>query len=151
MRTILTLEDALKNRLSIVAVCRNVACRHRGEVDVGLLIRNFGAARGLLPVRGEIHFSDKMRCSACGQRGVLFWPAELKGPEPLFEANKGMTVHTWQHSSYHTVVARVLHIQVAHAAFEAAVAAYPGHLVTLQEGMRVLRDERFRVLQGGKK
>ena len=55
MRQILTLEDAKKNRLEIIAVCRNVNCRHRGTVDLDTLIHNFGLARGLLPVRGEVH------------------------------------------------------------------------------------------------
>lgn len=151
MRQILTLEDAKKNRLEIIAVCRNVNCRHRGTVDLDTLIHNFGLARGLLPVRGEVHFSDKMRCSRCGQRGVLFWPAEVKGPEPIFEAQKGLTVHTWQYNDYHNIVARVGHIMVAHAAFDAAVSAYPGRRVTLQEGMRVLRDDKLRVVEGGKK
>ena len=151
MRQILTLEDAKQNRLEIAAVCRNVNCRHRGTIDIETLIRHFGAARGLLPVRGEVHFSDRMRCSRCGQRGVLFWPQEIKGPEPVFEASKGMTVHTWQYNDFHNIVARVMHINVAHAAFDAAVSAYPGQRVTLQEGMRVLRDERFKVLAGGKK
>lgn len=150
VKPILTLDEAKAARLEVVIVCRNPRCRHRASADLDLLIHHVGAAASMLPVRGQIHFSDRMRCSQCGTKGVLMWPTEMHGPEPLFETTKGMAVHTWQHSSFHTVVARVLHINVAHAAFDAAVAAYPGHRVTLQEGMRVIRDDRFRILKGGK-
>lgn len=152
VKSILTLEEARDARLQLLIVCRNPRCRHRALADLDLIIHHVGAARSMVPMRGEVHFTDRMRCTQCGGKGVLMWPTELVGPEPLFEATKGMTVHTWQYQdSFHTVVARVLHIGVAHAAFDAAVPLYPGHRVTLQEGMRVLRDARFKVLSGGKK
>lgn len=144
-----TLGDAHDVGLELVAVCRNVQCRHRVIIDLTRLIHAIGEGQPLLPVLRKVHFSEKLRCSACGERGAFLWPQEMKGPEPFFNAQSYHINEWWQGSNLSTV-AKVSHVTVAHATFEAALDEYPGKRLTLQQGAYVIRDSRMKVLKGGR-
>ncbi|RUT32663.1 hypothetical protein EMQ25_05820 [Arsenicitalea aurantiaca] len=151
-RTLKTLEDARVTGQELVATCLQLQCRHRWLVDLPKVIHYVGGAHSLWPVRGQRHFSERMRCPACNGKGVHIWMGVPKTPQPLMgglpyaveNRDVGSEVLV-------SVLAKVGHISVAHAAFEAAVQAYPGRRLSLTEGAFVLRDSRLVVVPGGKK
>ena len=150
-RAIHTLGDARDVGLEIVAVCRNILCRRRTVLDVMALIYRLGEGRPILPERGKRHFSETMRCSVCNGLGAFIWPQEMKGPEPVITSLQ-YQVNEWYggNSTPIKLVASTGHVEVGHAAYEAAIAAYPGRRITLQQRAMVIEDSRFRVLRGGK-
>lgn len=146
-----TLGDARDVGLEIVAVCRNILCRRRTTLDIRALIYKLGEGRPLLPERGKRHFSETMRCSVCGGQGAFIWPQEEKGAEPTI-TSLPYSINEWYggNSTPIKLVAATGHVEVAHAAFHASVAAYPGRRITLQQRALVIEDSRFQVVRGGK-
>jgi hypothetical protein len=146
-----TLGDARDVGLEIVVVCGNLFCRRRTTLDLHKLIYQLGEGRSVLPEKGKAHFSEKLKCSACGHVGAFLWPREQKGPEPYF---KGLSyaVNEWYsgNGTPMMTVAKVSHVIVAHATFESATKEYPNRRITLQQGSFVLRDSRLTVFRGGK-
>lgn len=151
MRPIHTLGDVRECGFDLVAVCRNPLCRRRQIVDLDRLITELGTMRPALPAPGEVHFTDKMRCQRCGQRGAFLWLDLPYDPRPLL-SGMGYKVNNWdgRTDALLSTVALVGHENVANFAFDGAVSAYPGRRITLQQGMRIIRDSRFSVLRGGK-
>ena len=147
-----TLGDAKDIGQELIAICHNPACRHTRLVNLDKVIYHVGAATPLIPLRGKVHFSERMRCPACKHRGMFIWIREPKFPEPLFDVGANQ-VNIWSKNGgrLEYVAARTGNILIGRAAFMAALDAYPYQRITLQAGARVIEDNRFRVLAGGKK
>ncbi len=77
-----TLDDARKAGVEMLAICHQVDCRHTQVVDLVQLIHHVGAATRLVPIKGAVHFSERMRCPTCGSRGMFIWIAVPNEPEP---------------------------------------------------------------------
>jgi hypothetical protein len=138
----------------MIAICGNIDCRHRRTLDLRQIAEYVGERHPLVPVRGHLHFSERLKCLACKHVGAFIWLGPPKEPEPLYGNAFAYKINNWgaqRTGTLVTTVAQVKHVVVAHATFEAALAAYPGDQLTLQEGMFVLRDGRFSVIDGGKK
>jgi hypothetical protein len=149
VRPVHTLGDARDVGLELTAVCRNMLCRRRVKLDIDKLIYQLGEGRALLPDPGKVHFTDKLRCQKCNHVGAFLWPGERNGMEPVFDA-QGHQVNVWYEGTNLNTIAKVGHIVVAHATFEATMSAYPNRRVTLQQGGFVIRDSRMKVIRGGK-
>jgi len=152
-RWLTTLGDARDIGQELVAVCHNVACRAQRFVDLEKVIHHVGAAHFLLPVRGAVHFSERMRCPACGSRGAFIWINEPKTPSPWFGNAEQSQVNLWgqfNDNTLETVVARTSRLEIGYAAYEGAVATYPRRHITLQEGSHVILDSRLKVIKGGR-
>lgn len=135
----------------LTAVCHNPMCRAARVVDLELVIHHVGAAHPIIPTLGLVHFSERMRCAACGQRGMFIWIREPKMPSPWFGSPTNNQVNLWgTRGVLEQVVASTSRLEIGVAAFEAAVAQYPGRRVTLQEGAHLLRDSRLKVIKGKK-
>jgi len=147
-----TLGDAKEVGQELIAVCHNPACRHRQMVDLASVIHHVGAGHSLIPVRGQLHFSERMRCPVCRTKGMFIWIVEPKFSQPAFDG-MGRAVHVWDRTGTTLIstIARSGHVQVAQAAYEAAVAAYPDRRITLQDRAMVLHDSRLKVVKGGKR
>jgi hypothetical protein len=145
-----TLKDAVDAGLVLVAICHNMHCRHGQLVNLDLVVHHVGAAHSLVPVRGKPHFSERMRCPNCKYLGMFIWTEIRKDPEPFLNS-QGYVIKNWDKSSGAVIseLGRVGHVSLAHAAYNAALGAYPGRRITLQEGGFVLRDSRFKIVSGG--
>lgn len=150
VRSIHTLGDVRNVGLKLLAICKNPACRRREYVDLDRMIELLGTARPLLPNRLEVHFTDRLRCSRCNEVGAFLWLEVPFDPKPLFD-KMGFKVNAWDRSGQHLIgtVAKATHEAVAHEAFTGATSAYPARRITLQEGARVMRDSRLRIVKGG--
>lgn len=150
-RVIRTLGEAREAGLAFVAVCHGVQCRHSQSVDLNQVIYHVGAAHSLMPLRGAIHFSERMRCPKCKSKGMSIWAEIKQDPEPLV-GSMGFSINNWDKMSGSLIgtIAKAGHVTVAEAAFNMAVSQYPGRRITLQEGGLVLRDNRLTVIKGGR-
>lgn len=147
-----TLGDLKRSGQDMIAVCRNIYCRHRQMVDLQMVIDHVGAMHPLLPAKGQIHFSERMRCPRCKQVGFYVWMGEPKEPEPVF-SGMSYAVNEWSRNDeiLLTTIARIKHVEVAHATYQAALSAYPGKHLTLQQGTFLMQDSRLRLIEGGKR
>lgn len=145
-----TLGDVQSAGHSLFAVCRHANCRYSKEIDVPRLIQSIGPLHYLLPDRGELHFSDKMRCPSCKRRGVNLWlrPAAPKvkvaaSAEPTKLAN--YEIRDWGKTypySTSTVIGTADNLFVARGAYIAAAGFYFDHLITLQQGAFLINDSK---------
>lgn len=144
-----TLGDVQDAGHSLFAVCRHANCRHSKEIDLPRLIQSIGPHHYLLPDRGELHFSDKMRCPSCKRRGVNLWlrPAEPKKqvftPTPSKQPN--YEIKDWGKDHPHavcTTIATADNLFVARGAYIAAAGFYFDRRLTLQQGAFVLSDTK---------
>lgn len=147
-----TLDDARQAGQELLAICHNPACRRRQLVDLELVIFHVGAGHQLVPVRGQLHFSERMRCPACGQKGMFIWLGDRKDPEPMTgEGRLNYRVNVLDKAEgLIGTLAKVGHVGVAYAAFNGAIEAYPDRRVVLQEGAVIVLDSRLKVIRGGK-
>jgi hypothetical protein len=138
-RWVYTLEDAKRVGQELVAICHNPECRHRRMVDIDLVIRHVGGLHSLTPVRGVVHFSERMRCPRCKHRGMFIWIVDPKFPEPIF-STMANSVHLWNDSgiTMYATVAQTSNIMIGWAAYRAAISEYPGKRITFQERARVI-------------
>jgi hypothetical protein len=149
-RELKTLGDVRDTGQSLLAICRNIRCRRRHPVNLDLLIDKVGSMHSLLPVRGQVHFSERMRCPDCGERGMFIWLGIPREPMPMM-SGMSYSVNNWMANDYLlSTLAQSGHVMVARAAYDAAVIAYPSRRITLQQGGFVLEDNRFRVVKGGR-
>lgn len=148
-RNLHSLGDFKKAGQELIAVCDNIVCRHRWIVDLDKVMEHVGSLHPLIPVRDQKHFSERMLCPECGKRGAYIWPSDPKEPAPLF-GTLSYLVGEWEGKGLVNAIARVSHLDVALAAFEAAVAAYPGRRLTLQQGSFLVRDSDLKVIEGGR-
>ena len=146
-----TLGEARDVGQELVAVCHGPECRHRQVIDLDRVIHHIGAGHRLLPVRGIVHYSEKLRCPQCGRRGMFVWLGEPKFPTPVFD-EMGHAVNVWDPSGtvLWSTIARSGNSLVARAAYDGARAAYPDRRITLQNGIRVLEDSRWTIIKGGR-
>lgn len=152
-RPIRTLGDARDRGLRLVAVCDNPACRHRRDLDLALIIDHVGARHSVVPLKGQVHYSEMLSCQQCGGKGAFIWIAELPDVKPMF-AGLSYLINRWPSPDSHTLIETVVRAgseQVANVAFDASITHYPGDYLTLQQRSRVIRDNRFRVVIGGRK
>jgi hypothetical protein len=72
-------------------------------------------------------------------------------PEPFLNG-MGYVINNWDKETDNliSVLGKISHVSVAHAAFAEAIQSYPGRRITLQEGGFVLRDSRLKVIEGGR-
>jgi hypothetical protein len=86
----------------------------------------------------------------CGSRGAFIWLSAYPDTKPAFA---GLS-YQWPHPDSHQLIETVLRASsevVANVAFNSALTHYPSSYLTLQQRGRVIRDNRFRVVVGGKK
>lgn len=151
-RSIHTLGQALDSGQRLVAICDNVECRHRRVIDLGRIIEHVGSRHSLIPLRGQVHFSERLRCPACHGRGAFIWVQEMPGPTPAL-AGLSYSINRWSGPTGHAlveIVARASSEAVAHVAFNAAETHYGGEHLTLQQRAYIIRDNRLRLIKGGK-
>src|SRR5690606_35330740 len=86
MAKLRTLGDVQKSGLDMLAICHNVSCRHTKPVDLPALVKAVGELASLLPVKGQPHFSERMRCIECGHRGMFLWVDAPKEPNPHIDS-----------------------------------------------------------------
>lgn len=152
-RSINTLGDVLRTGFGLIAVCGNIQCRLKRALDLREIVRHVGDLHPVLPARGHLHLSERLRCPRCGHRGSYVWLDIPNEPEPLYGQARAYQVNAWSRyspGSIDTQIAVVGHVVVANAAFDSAVAEYRGSRITLQQGAYVLRDSRLAVVAGGK-
>lgn len=145
-----TLGDLQSAGHSLFAVCRHANCRYSKEIDVPRLIQSIGPHHYLLPDRGELHFSDKMRCPSCKRRGVNLWlrpaPPKLKLVTRVEPAKQGnYEIRDWGKTypfTTSTVIATADNLFVARGAYIAAAGFYFDRRVTLQQGAFVITDSK---------
>jgi len=153
-RWIATLDDARLLGQGLIAICHNPVCRRAVRIDLDGLIYHVGAAASVTPVRGAEHFSERMRCSACGHRGVFLWIEAPRYPEPLFGLSSQSQVNLWGRGTgdlLDTVLIRASQLELGYAGYNAALDLFPGRRITLQEGMHVIQDSRFKLIAGGRR
>jgi hypothetical protein len=148
-----TLDDAVKAGVEMIAVCHAVECRHTRKVDLQQVIHHVGAATQLVPIKGNVHFSERMRCPECDSRGMFIWIAVPNQPEPAWGAGKHPhKVLDWGKDGRRVLnreIAVINNLEVARGAFAIACKVYPDHHITLQQGAFVLEDSRLTVVEGG--
>jgi hypothetical protein len=148
-----TLDDAATARVQMIAVCHTINCRHTQDVDLQQVIFHVGAATPLVPIKGVAHFSERMRCPACKQRGMFIWVGVPRQPEPIFgTGTHPFKVLDWgrgRRGILEREIAILNNLEVAKAAFQVAVRVYPDHHITLQQGIFVMSDSRLSVIEGG--
>ena len=152
-RPIRTLGDARDRGLKLIAVCDNPACRHRRSLDLGVIIEHVGALHSVLPVEGQRHYSELLACQECRRRGAFIWIDDLPDAKPLF-AGLSYLINRWPSPESHVLLETAVRASsevVANVAFDASLTHYPGEYLTLQQRSRVIRDNRFKVVAGGRK
>lgn len=144
-----TLGDLQSAGHSLFAVCRHANCRYSKEIDVPRLIQSIGPHHYLLPDRGELHFSDKMRCPSCKRRGVNLWlrPAPPRAKQaPPFAPPKlpNFTIVDHGRAPYagHEVIATADNLMVGRGAFTAAALFYGDRRISLKQGAFVIADSK---------
>lgn len=144
-----TLGDLLSAGHSLFAVCRYANCRYSKEIDVPRLVQSIGPHHYLLPDRGDLHFSDKMRCPSCKRRGVNLWlrPGEPKrqvlAPAPSKQPN--YEIKDWGKEYPYatcTTIATADNLFIARGAYIAAAGFYFDRRITLQQGAFVIADTK---------
>ena len=140
-----TLGDALDAGINFLAICHNVPCRYSQIVNLALVIEHVGARHSLIPVKGKVHFSERMRCPQCKSAGMFIATKNRQDPEPFLNG-MGYVINNWDKETDNLIS----DVSVAHAAFAEAIQSYPGRRITLQEGGFVLRDSRLKVIEGGR-
>lgn len=130
----------------LLAVCREVQCREKHPVDLDRLIGRLGARTQLIPERGQMHFTDRMRCPRCRRSGMNLWiepsaPKSLRGKEPNFR----VTDHGEAPFSRYDMIATADNLMVAKGAFYAAAHFYRGRRITLMQGALVIDDTRVKM------
>jgi len=144
-----TLGDLQDAGHSLFAVCRYAGCRYSKEIDVSRLVQSIGPHHYLLPNRGELHFSDKMRCPSCKRRGVNLWlrPAEPKKQAGISTPSKqpNYEIKDWGREypfATCTTIATADNLFIARGAYIAAAGFYFDRRITLQQGAFVLGDTK---------
>jgi hypothetical protein len=151
-RLINTLGDARDSGQELVAICDEIRCRHRWTIDLDHVLKFMGTGHSLTPVRGEKHFSERMRCPACRGRGAFIWMRHMADPEPLL-VGLSYSVNRWATKGSRAlleVAAKATSEIVANAAYDSAVGHYPGDHLTLQQRARIIRDSRVHLVRGGR-
>lgn len=151
-RTIHTLGQAREAGLQLIAICDNMLCRCRRELDLVAVIEFVGARHPLTPLLGEKHFSERLRCPRCKSQGAFIWLMETPEPKPLTGA-LSYAVNRWPAPDSHALIETVLRANsevVANVGFDAVTRSFPGDYLTLQQRGRVIRDTRFRIIVGGR-
>jgi len=132
------------------AICHNVWCRHHQVVDLKKVIDHVGSATPLLPQKGREHFSERMRCPRCKQRGMFIWLDDPKDPTPFLNEMRAWEVNELtQYGTRHTI-AMAINANVAAAAMDAAKGEYPKSDFIVQKGWWRIAHTGMRVVKGGK-
>ncbi|WMT85548.1 hypothetical protein NO932_11480 [Pelagibacterium sp. 26DY04] len=153
MAKLRTLGDIRDAGLDMIAVCHNVSCRHTRQVDLGKLIKAVGEMQSLLPIKGQSHFSERMRCPECKHRGMFLWVEAPKEPNPHFSSALAFRVVQEDRSGFRPMgeVARACNKEVAQAAFEVAEAIYPQSRIEMHWHRQVLQSSHIKPVAGGKR
>lgn len=140
-----TLKDVRDGGLDLLAVCHNVSCRHTRQVDLDKLIKAAGELASLLPVKDQSHFSERMRCPECRQRGMFIWIDQPKEPNPISVGPLAFRVITVDRETDRPMfdVLRAGDRQVAQAGFEMAEAIYPRHKIEMLWHRRVIHSSHM--------
>lgn len=142
-----TLGDASNGRLRVIAVCHNIACRAERELDLAQVIQFVGEKHPLTPRLGQEHYSEKLKCPVCKQRGAFVWPKHILEPEPVM-AGLSYKVNRWYDGTLMETVGKASSEVVANVLYDSCLSHYPGDHLTLQQGIRVIRDSKVTVIEG---
>ncbi|GLQ09266.1 hypothetical protein GCM10007913_11980 [Devosia yakushimensis] len=140
-----TLEDVRNGGHELIAVCRDVRCRYQRTVDLRRVMLHAGGWTQLLPERGQLHFSDRLRCPFCKQRGMFLWLEPRIPPPAAATSEPNFRVLDWGRSyPFNTfiMIATAQSLMVARAAYVAAVLVRPNNAITLQQGAFLIADSK---------
>ncbi|MCZ4272478.1 hypothetical protein [Maritalea porphyrae] len=93
----------------------------------------------LMPALGVRHYSERMSCPKCGERGMFIWSLSVEDPEPVSGGSQ-YQINAWENGVLVATLCRASEFELAIAAFDVAVKVHQGKQITLQERARVLRD-----------
>ncbi|CDP50722.1 hypothetical protein [Devosia sp. DBB001] len=142
-RVLSTLGEAAHAKLEMIAVCHKVECRHRQKIDLYEVMKYVGAGHKLVPDRGLVHFSERMRCPECKTKGMFVWMEIPLEQLPLYPGDRNAyRVLDWglTEGRLEREVASIHNLEIARAAYDAAVKVYPTHHLTLQQGALLMKD-----------
>lgn len=152
MAKLRTLKDLRESGQVLIAICHKVTCRHMRPVDLGKVIQAVGEMQSILPVRGQHHFSERMRCPACGHKGMFLWLETPKVPDPAFNSALNFRVIAFDRASGRpmTDVLRASDREVAQAGFEVAEAIHPRYRMEMSFHGQVIRASHLKAVKGGR-
>lgn len=152
MTKLRTLKDVRDTGLGLLAVCHGVTCRHTKEVDLTALIKAVGEMASVLPVFGQAHFSERMRCPSCGKRGMFVWPDLNQEPNPHLNSALAFRVIAVDRmtDAPRFDVLRAGDRRVAQAGFDVAEAVYPMMKFEMMWHRRVIHQSHPDLVKGRK-
>lgn len=144
-----TLQDVQAEGHKLYAICRHDGCRHQKEIEVDRLVQRIGPRHSLVPIRGELHFTDKMRCPSCKRRGVYLWmepspPKRAKAPSKPAEKEPNYVVYDLGRvpNTGQVSIATAENLFVAKAAWVSAALFYKDRRIVMRHGALVVADSR---------
>ncbi len=130
----------------MLAICHNVSCRHTKPVDLPALVKAVGELASLLPVKDQVHFSERMRCPECRHKGMFLWVEAPKEPNPHINSALAFRVVEEDRTGWRGMqeIVRTADKETAQAAFDVAEAIYPGSKIELHWHRSVLRSSHLK-------
>ncbi|WP_169449599.1 hypothetical protein [Maritalea myrionectae] len=125
--------------MDIWAVCSNIECRYARILDLRKMAHYVGAHHPLVPRRGELHFSERLRCPKCRHRGSFLW-ANFQRPSELVINNYSFVVKELDGNKHVSTLIFARDSGTARTAFEAMVKERPKARLSLQHGARVIEE-----------
>lgn len=144
MRPVTTIGDIINHGHRLIAVCREVTCRQSCYVDLEQMTLHVAPRSEILPVKGVVHFSDRMRCPACGHRGMFIWlEPKVIAPRLSAQPNFVITDHGRNYPyNEDRAIATADNLMVGRGAYGAAASFYGTNRITLRQGAFVVADSK---------
>lgn len=133
-----TILDAVCRQMDIWAICSNICCRYARVIDLRKLASIVGPDHSLIPQRDERHFSERLRCPKCHQRGAFLWGHFKRTSEPM-DRNFGFSVRQWRVNNHMEILLFARDVTTATVAYEALNEEQNARRLTLQHGARVIQ------------
>ena len=152
MAKLRTLGDVREAGLAMLAVCHNKACRYTKPIDLEKLIGAIGSMQSLLPVKDQEHFSERMKCPKCKNKGMFVWVDFPKEPHPHINSALAFRLTAYDRLGERSPcdIARIGDRQIAQAAFEMAEAVYPRSRIEMSWHKQIIQASHLRMVRGGK-
>jgi hypothetical protein len=136
IRTIL---DAACRHMDISAICSNIQCRYKRVLDLRKLAQYVGTNHPLVPQRGELHFSERLRCPKCRQRGSYLWANFQRRSAAMVRTHSFMVKELDANGHVSTLIF-AQDVGTAKIAYDALLVEKPSLRLSLQHGARVLKE-----------
>jgi hypothetical protein len=134
-----TVFDAILKHLEVWAICSNVQCRHTRGLDLKKLAQFVGPYHSIVPKRGELHFSERLRCPKCRTRGSFLWANHQRPMDPAIN-NYGFTVKQLDANKRVNTLLFARDVDTATIAYDALLDKREGVKLSLQHGSRVIKE-----------